>query len=235
MVETRNPARVRRSPAKQLEYEARRERKQKEMNDATRGNSVGGVSRQKKKRKRGGRGSKLKKGEGRNTSDEAEGGDSSSSPHNDDSPSSSVCVDADVDSDLYKSTNSSFLELESGNSSCEEAEADSDLYKSTTSSIMVLESTDGKDSPSSRSRSIEEDSELYKTSSSTPMESEYSVLSPRIIDADEDGALFSKTSLKSSQLEEQVRAVTQTKQVHSKTRLTRNLEPCSPCWRRILL
>jgi hypothetical protein len=132
MVETRNPARVSRSPAEQLVYEARRERKQKEINDATRRNAVGSVSRRKKKkRKRGGRGSKLKEGEGGNASDEAEGEDSSSSPHNDDSPSFSVLVDADVDSDVFRSTNSSFLELESGDSTCKEAEADSDIFKST--------------------------------------------------------------------------------------------------------
>jgi hypothetical protein len=72
MVETRKLAEVRRSPAEQLEYEARRERKQKEMNDATRRNAVGGVIHQ--KRKRGGRGAKLKKGEGENASGETEGG-----------------------------------------------------------------------------------------------------------------------------------------------------------------
>jgi hypothetical protein len=117
--------------------------------------------------------------------------------------------DAEVDSGLYKSTNSAILELEFGDSSCKEAEVDSDLYKSTTSSIMVPESADGKDPSSSPSHGAEEDSELYKTIVSTPMESEYSVLSPRI-DAGDGTTLFSKTSSKSSQLEEQVRAVTQT-------------------------
>jgi hypothetical protein len=145
----------------------------------------------------------LKEGEGRNASDEAEGEDSSSSPHNDDSPSFSVLIDADVDSDVFRSANSSFLELESGDSTCKEAEADSDIFKSTTSA-------DGKESSSSRSHAAEEDPELYSTNCSTPLESEYSVLSPRTIDADDDSALFSKTSSKSSQLEEQVRAVTQT-------------------------
>jgi hypothetical protein len=210
MVETRNPARLSRTPAEQLVYEARRERKQKEINDATRRNAVGGVSRRKKKQKCGGRGSKLKEGEGRNTSDEAEGEDSSSSPHNDNSPSFSELVDGDVDSDVYKSTNLSIMELESGDSSCKEAEADSDLYKSTTSLITVLESADGKESSSSRSHDVDEDPELYNTNCSTPLEPESSVLSPRILDADDDSALFSNTSSKSSQLEEQVRAVTQT-------------------------
>jgi hypothetical protein len=88
--------------------------------------------------------------------------------------SSSLCGDADVDSNLYKSTNSPFLEPES-DSSCKEAEAGSDLCKSTTSSIMVPESADGKDPSSLRSHGAEEDSELYKTNYSTPMELEYSV------------------------------------------------------------
>jgi hypothetical protein len=132
MVVIRNPARVSRAPAEQLVYEARREKKQKEINDATRRNAVGGVfPRKKKYRKRGGRGSKLKDGDGGNASDEAEKKDSSSSPHNDDPPSSSVLVDADVDSDVFKSTNSSSLQPESGDSTCKEAEADSDLFKST--------------------------------------------------------------------------------------------------------
>jgi hypothetical protein len=152
----------------------------------------------------------LKDGDGGNASDKAEGGGSSSSPHNDDPPSSSVLVDADVDSDVFKSTNSSFLEPESGDSTCQEAEADLDLFKSTPSSIMELESIDGRKSSSSRSHDAEEDPEVYNTNCSTPLETESSVLSPRILDADDDSALFSNTSSKSSQLEEQVRAVTQT-------------------------
>jgi hypothetical protein len=63
-------------------------------------------------------------------------GDSSSSPHNDDPPSSSIPVNADVDFDVFRSTNSSSLEPESGDSTCKEAEAGSDLFKSTPSSIM---------------------------------------------------------------------------------------------------
>jgi hypothetical protein len=66
---------------------------------------------------------------------------------------------------------------------------------------MVPESADGKDPSSSPSHGAEEDLELYKTNISTPMESEYSVLSPPV-DADDDTTLFSKTSSKSSQLEE---------------------------------
>jgi hypothetical protein len=168
MVETRNPARVSRTPAKQLVYEAHRERKQKEINDATHRNAVGGVfPRKKKYRERGGRGSKLKDGKGGIASDEAEGEDSSSSPHNDDPPSSSVLVDADVDSDVFRSTNSSFLELESGDSTCKEAEDDSDFFKSTPSLIMVLESVDGRESSSSRSHDADEDPEVYNTNCST--------------------------------------------------------------------
>jgi hypothetical protein len=49
MVETRNPARVSRSPAEQLVCKAGRERKQKEINNTTRRNAEGGVSSQKKK------------------------------------------------------------------------------------------------------------------------------------------------------------------------------------------
>jgi hypothetical protein len=81
MVATRIPARVSRTPADQLVYETRREKMQKEINDATRRNAVGAVFLPKKKyQKRGGRGSKLKDGDGGNASDEAEGEDSSSSP-----------------------------------------------------------------------------------------------------------------------------------------------------------
>jgi hypothetical protein len=147
MVETRKCARVIRSPA----YEARKGGEQRERNDATRRNAVGGVI----FRKRGGRGAKLKKGKGEN-----------------------------------------------GDSLSKDAEVNSDLYKSTNSSIMVPESGDGKDPSSSPSHGAEEDSNLYKTNSSTRMESEYSVLSPRTIDADDDTTLFSKTSSKLPQLEE---------------------------------
>jgi hypothetical protein len=142
-------------------------------------------------RKRGGRGAKSKKSKADNASNDAEGKDSSSSLHE----------DAEVDSNLYKSTNSSIMWPESGDSLSKDAEVDSDLYKLTNSSIMVPESGDGKDPSSSPSHGAEEDSDLYKTNGSTPMESEFSFLSPRV-DADDDTTLFSKTSSKSSQLEE---------------------------------
>jgi hypothetical protein len=170
MAVTRNPARVSRTPAEQLVYEALMERKQKEINDATRRNAVGGVFLRKKKyRKRGGRGSKLKDGNGENASDEAEGGNSSS-PQNDDPPSSSSIVDADVNSDVFRSTNSSSLEPESGDSTCKEAGFDSDLFKSTPSSIMEPESGDGRESSSSRRHDAEEDPEVYNTNCSTLLE-----------------------------------------------------------------
>jgi hypothetical protein len=211
MAVTRIPARPSRTPADQLVYEALMEKKQKEINDATRRNAVGGVFlRKKKKRKRGSRGSNLKDGDGGNASDEEEGEDSPSSPQNDDPPSSSRIVDADDDSDVFRSTNSSSLEPEYGDSTCKEAEADSDLFKSTPSSIMELESGDGRGSSSSRRPDAEEDPEVYNTNCSTPLETESSVLSPGILDADEDSAIFSITSSKSSLLDELVRAVTQT-------------------------
>jgi hypothetical protein len=206
MAVTRIPARASRTPAKQLVYEALMERKQKEINNATRRNAVGGVFLPRKKyRKRGGRGSKLKDGDGKNDSNEAERGDSSSSPQNDDPPSSSSIVDADVDSDVFRSTNSSSLEPESGDSTCKEAGFDSDLFKSTPSSIMDTESGDGRESSSSRRHDAEGDPEVYNTNCSTPLETESSVLSPAILDADEDSAIFSSTSSKSSLLDELVR------------------------------
>jgi hypothetical protein len=67
---------------------------------------------------------------------------------------------------------------------------------------MELESGDGKDPSSSPSHGAKEDSDLYKTNGTTPTELEYSFLIPRE-DADDDTTLFSKTSSKSSQLEEQ--------------------------------
>jgi hypothetical protein len=66
---------------------------------------------------------------------------------------------------------------------------------------MVPESADGKDPSFPPSHGAEEDSDLYKTNGSTPMESEYSVLSSPV-DADDTTTLFSKTSSKSTQLEE---------------------------------
>jgi hypothetical protein len=60
---------------------------------------------------------------------------------------------------------------------------------------MELESGD------SLSKEAKVESDLYKTNGGTPMESEYSILSPRV-DANDDTTLFSKTSSKSSQLEE---------------------------------
>jgi hypothetical protein len=75
MVVTLNKARVKSTPADQLVYEALMEKKQKEINDATCRNAVGGVFlRKKKRRKRGGRGSNLKEGDRGNDSDEEEGG-----------------------------------------------------------------------------------------------------------------------------------------------------------------
>jgi hypothetical protein len=145
-------------------------------------------------------GGEIEEGRGRKRIRQNRGGDSSSSLNKVDS-SSSLGEDADVDSDLFKSMNSSIMELESGDSLSKEAEVDSDLYKSTTSSIMVPESADRKDPSSSPSHNAEEDSELYKANGSMPMELEYSVLSPTV-DADDDTTLFSKTSSKSSQLEE---------------------------------
>jgi hypothetical protein len=187
------------------------EKKQKEINDATRRNAVGGAFlRKKKKRKRGSSGANLKEGDGRNDSDEEQGEDSPSSPQNDDPPSSSRIVDADDDSDVFRSTNSSSLEPESGDSTCKEAEADSDLFKSTPSSIMELESGDGRQSSSSRRHDAEEDPEVYNTNCITPLETESPVLSPGILDADEDSALFSSTSSKSSLMDELVRDVTRT-------------------------
>jgi hypothetical protein len=156
MVETRKCARVNRSPT----YEARKGREQRDRNDATRRNAVGGVVFQKP----GGRGAKVKKGKGENASEEAEGKDSSSS----------LSKDAQIDSNLYKSTNSSIMESESGN---------------------------GKYPSSSPSQGAKEDSDLCKMNGNTPMESKYSFSTPRI-DANDDTTLFSKTSSKSSPLEE---------------------------------
>jgi hypothetical protein len=75
---------------------------------------------------------------------------------------------------------------------------------------MEPESGDGRESSSSRRHDAKEDPEVYSTNCSKPLETESSVLSPSILDADDDSALFSSTSSKSSLLEELVRAVTQT-------------------------
>lgn len=190
MPETRNCARKRRSPAEQILYDSRMEAEQRERNQATRRNAVGGVVYRRKHRGRGMKNKGKGKGKADDGPDNAEGSDSPSA----------TTADGVVDSELFISSNSSSIVPESSDSLIQEAEDDSGLYKSTNSTPMGPESDDEGDEDESDggSSKLSEDS-----SSSLGVE-------PAV-----DSDIYNETSSKSEQLEEEstnearARAVTQ--------------------------